>query len=102
MFKTKMEENRLRNLQKSKSKFLSQIAANQMNRNSDASLEEKMERLINQAELLASFLLNKYSEVDPKKLRMAKEKGSASKRNRLKKSSRKKTQKPKFKGCHIF
>jgi hypothetical protein len=87
MFRTKMEETRLKNLQKSKSKFLSQIAANQMDSDPNASVEEKMERLIKQAEALASFLLNKYSEVE---VENAKQRGSASKRKKQRKARAKK------------
>ena len=96
MFRTKMEETRLKNLQKSKSKFLSQIAANQMDSDPNASVEEKMERLIKQAEALASFLLNKYSEIEVGK---EKQRGSASKR---KKKQRKARGKKKAKGKYLF
>ena len=92
MFKTNMEETRLKNLQKSKSKFLSQIAANQMDSDPNASVEEKMERLIKQAEALASFLLNKYSEIE---VEGEPTRGSASKR---KKKQRKAKNKKKIKG----
>lgn len=84
-----MEEDRLKILQKSKSKFLSQIAANQMNDDPNASLEDKMERLIKQAELLASFLLNKYSEIGSPGGPRPGKKSSASKRSRQKKKNRK-------------
>lgn len=90
-----MEEDRLRNLQKSKSKFLSQIAANQINHDPHATLEDKMERLIKQAELLASFLLNKYSDIDPSKDQRPAKRGSASKRSRQKKKNRKHASKSK-------
>ena len=94
-----MEENRLKNLQKSKSKFLSRIAAHQMDNDPNASVEEKMERLIKQAELLASFLLNKYSETGNQQAIEPKKRGSASKRSRMKKkTSRKKMSKNKSKG----
>ena len=56
----KMEDHRMKSLKKSKSKFLSQLASNRLDRDPNASIDEKMQRLITQAELLASFLLNKY------------------------------------------
>ena len=90
-----MEEERLRSLRKSKSKFLSQIAASQMNDDAHLSLEEKMERLIKQAEALASFLLNKYSEIAGPQSR---DRPSALKRSRQKKKSRKKARQPQERG----
>ena len=94
MFKTKMEENRLKNLQKSKSKFLSRIAANQMDNDPNVTLEEKMEKLIKQAELLASFLLNKYSQTGTQP-QISKKRTSASKRSRQKKKNSRKKNKAK-------
>jgi hypothetical protein len=104
MFKTKMEETRLKNLQKSKSKFLSQIAANQMNSDPNATVEEKMEKLIKQAELLASFLLNKYNEIEPTEEGTPKKRGSASKRSRQKKQRKKmsRSKKKKNKGIMVY
>jgi hypothetical protein len=98
MYRSQMEEDRLKNLQKSKSKFLSQIAANQMNNDAHLTLEEKMERLIKQAELLASFLLNKYKELGKEGEGEEGRKGSALKRSRQKKKGRKKRKSVRDKG----
>lgn len=59
-----MEEQRVNLLKKSKSKFLNHMKACRLERDPYASVEEKIERLIAQAELLANFLLSKYQNID--------------------------------------
>lgn len=88
-----MEKNRVQSLKKSKGKFLSKLRSNNLDDTSNLNIEQKMERLIDQAELLAGFLLNKYQDNEKVRGRSSKKdrvRGSASKRNRGKKGRKKK------------
>lgn len=93
MKNSKMEDERLKSLKKTKNKFLNQISIGKIQKDKNASLDEKMEKLISQAECLANFLLNKYQDIPSGEL-MSKQ-SKSSKRSRGKSSSKKKSLKNK-------
>lgn len=93
MKNSKMEDERLKSLKRSKNKFLSQISIAKIQKDKNASLDEKMEKLISQAECLANFLLNKYQDIPSGEI-MSKQ-SKSSKRSRGKSSSKKKSLKNK-------
>ena len=83
----------MQSLRQSKGKFLSKLRTTNLEEQSGLTVEQKMERLIDQAELLAGFLLNKYQDSDmvrPKSAKKDRARGSSSKRSRGKKSRKKK------------